>query len=112
MKSSIAKSVVMLCASFFSLSAHAGWSSWGGLSTLHTSNNPSKAFLYGMTIGDAGCSLSVPVMIMTGTQATDNAKEMYATALSAFMAGREVRVYASSCWTVNSSPLVTAIEVR
>lgn len=101
-------SAIVSLACMFSMSAHAGWSEWAPVTGLHSNQGPARAFLMGPSLTGV-CTHSWP-MILFGSDGTENAKELYATALSAFMAGKEVRLYAETCWS--DYPIILALEIR
>ena len=96
-------------ACMLSMNAHAGWSDWATVTGLHSNQGPARAFLIGPVLTGV-CSNTWPVILFGTTAGTDNAKELYATALSAFMAGKEVRLYSETCWT--GYPIILAMEIR
>jgi hypothetical protein len=103
----------LLFALIIPMSAHAGWSACGTVTMLHTDASPARVYIYGITIDDLGCTAGgTPTIMIEGSQATDNAKELYATILGALMAGRQIRVNSSVCWSSYSVPIVGAIEIQ
>lgn len=109
-KSSRLATSILGAACIFSVNAHAVSSQWATLTGLHVNNAPTRALLSGLAITGI-CSQTWPVILFDTSQGgTGNAKELYAAAMSALMAGKEVRVYAETCWA--NYPVVSALEIR
>lgn len=103
----------VLACLFVSGLASAGWSAWGKVSYFHVdSGAANRVYVEGIQITDVNCQNTAPVILFDGPQAPGNGKEMYSTALAAFMAGKEIRIYGISCWSEWSTPIGTAMEIR
>jgi hypothetical protein len=114
-RTNIFKSLIIIVVALLSVAGpvYAGWSAHGTVTTLHVNTSPKRVYLYGVAIADAGCTNTLPVILLDPStpQAPDGGKEMYATILAATMSGKQVRVHGYECWQQFSTPIVSAIEV-